>query len=320
MWRFLVQTAIFLCYVCIITIILIVKNTQTISALLTFGKDHNEIKAQNDQKVYEKKKNEKKKFFCSPKNLFHNIFSSIDKFKHITVPKTFFFHFYIVSISFFVFYSLLGEIIGGRESFKNQFFFFMRPIHTWKVGLKRVGIVGQMIIIHSIKRLIESLTFMKRSSKGKMNVFHYFYGMIFYFLLETNMFFAGRGRDELNIGKGEINGRSLVVILFLFSFLFLTSHQFMCHKYLAGLKKYSLPSEFKFVSCPHYFDEILIYILMVFVSILMKYDLMFVLNMIMCTILVCITLMISSSSTFAFYKKKFKEEYEIKWIVIPYLY
>jgi 3-oxo-5-alpha-steroid 4-dehydrogenase 3 len=47
----------------------------------------------------------------------------------------------------------------------------------------------------------------------------------------------------------------------LLAYLFAWVNQYRCHKYLAGLKKYSLPENgmFKYLICPHYTCECLLY-------------------------------------------------------------
>jgi 3-oxo-5-alpha-steroid 4-dehydrogenase 3 len=47
-------------------------------------------------------------------------------------------------------------------------------------------------------------------------------------------------------------------------YLFAWINQYQCHKHLAGLKKYSLPSQglFRFLLCPHYTCECLLYLSM----------------------------------------------------------
>lgn len=52
------------------------------------------------------------------------------------------------------------------------------------------------------------------------------------------------------------------------AFLVASWKQHECHKHLAGLKKYTLPSQglFKYIVCPHYFCECVIYAVIAFVA------------------------------------------------------
>ena len=45
-------------------------------------------------------------------------------------------------------------------------------------------------------------------------------------------------------------------------FLYASINQYRCHRHLAGLKKYSLPELglFRYLICPHYFCECLVYL------------------------------------------------------------
>ena len=47
-------------------------------------------------------------------------------------------------------------------------------------------------------------------------------------------------------------------------YLFAATNQYQCHKHLAGLVKYSLPTKgaFRILVCPHYFFECLLYLSM----------------------------------------------------------
>lgn len=97
--------------------------------------------------------------------------------------------------------------------------------------------------------------------------------------------------------------------------------QHRCHKHLAGLKKYSLPGlgMFRYLICPHYTCECLIYLSLALVAApkgqWCNRTLLSVL------IFVAVNLGVTAHGTRNWYIEKFGPERVVgKWIMIPLLY
>lgn len=140
-----------------------------------------------------------------------------------TVPKAWFAHFYYLSTAL---------------SLVNVYLYYNSPV-VW------------LVAFHSIRRLYETKVICKYSSSSRMNWSHYVVGIWFYTVLNT----------IISLKHYE---RKVVYSLKPFSFLLFSLaswDQHNNHRTLSKLVKYSLPTDglFRWVCCPHYFDEVLIY-------------------------------------------------------------
>ena len=94
-----------------------------------------------------------------------------------------------------------------------------------------------------------------------------------------------------------------------------------CHRYLAGLKKYSLPQNgmFRFLVCPHYSCECLIYAALMVAAAPEGYWYNRTLS---CALLfVLINLGVTASGTRRWYIGKFgSESVASRWVMIPFVF
>lgn len=94
-----------------------------------------------------------------------------------------------------------------------------------------------------------------------------------------------------------------------------------CHRHLAGLKKYSLPSQgsFEYLICPHYAFECLIYIAIAWVA--APQGKLFN-NSVLCGLLfVAVNLGATAQGTKKWYSDKFgAEKVAGKWKMIPFVF
>lgn len=145
------------------------------------------------------------------------------KLIHLTVPKSFFSHFYYLSSSL----SILATINYPRA-----------PI-VW------------LILIHSLRRLYETKYICTYTAHSRMNWSHYVVGIWFYSSLHMLL--------NISLLENEIPAS----FGFISTIIFILASMDQCknHQTLSSLIKYSLPTDgmFKIVCCPHYLDEILIY-------------------------------------------------------------
>lgn len=147
----------------------------------------------------------------------------LDQVIHFTVPKTYFSHFYILSLT-------LSIITVVR--------YYQYPI-TW------------ILLFHSSRRLYETL-FVSKYTGSRMNWSHYVVGLWFYSVLHIIL--------NIKLASNGINSNINMISLCLF--LYSSREQFKSHQILANLKKYSLPQDrlFQIVCSPHYLCEIGIYL------------------------------------------------------------
>lgn len=190
-----------------------------------------------------------------------------------TVPKSFFQHFYILS-----------TIMAIVSLYWHYQYFII-----W------------IILFHSIRRLYETRYVSVYTTKSRMNWSHYAVGIWFYssFHMIVNI--------KLYQLKVTSEPRLLPTIIFLMASIDQNSN----HKILSRLVKYSLPKDglFKYICCPHYMDEILIYLSFVTYCNELFWPFIWVI----------ISLTIAAKEARQFYVKKFKEKDVPRYCILPYV-
>mgnify|MGYP003362287092 CR=1 FL=1 len=192
---------------------------------------------------------------------------------HFTVPKAWFSHFYILSTGLSIITCLS----------------FPRYVLPW------------LILLHSLRRLYETLYVNKYTSKSRMNWTHYAVGIWFYSVLHIIMLiklYENKLEKTLNVPA--------FVVMAIASW-----DQYMNHKVLSKLVKYSLPKQrlFTVVSSPHYMDELLIYASYV------PYNWEFI----WLVVWIFASLSVSALETQKYYKRVFTKEKIPPYAIIPYL-
>ncbi|PHH88371.1 hypothetical protein CDD83_7616 [Cordyceps sp. RAO-2017] len=136
------------------------------------------------------------------------------------------------------------------------------------VELGRVFVAFAMLAVQGTRRLYEC-RFVLRPSKSPMLVPHWLLGIAFYTFMGLAVWIHGSGA----ILAAWTSGRPAIVVTprvpsAVALFLMASLKQNECHCYLAGLKKYTLPSEglFRHLVCPHYSCECVIYLAIAFVA------------------------------------------------------
>lgn len=147
----------------------------------------------------------------------------INRWIHYTVPKYYFYHFYVIS-------SCLSALTLCA---------YPQYVVVW------------LLLCHSLRRLYETLFVSVHNERSRMNWSHYVVGLWFYTTLHIIL--------NVELYRGNIEVRFPTMALMIFCIAGWDQHE--NHKVLARLIKYSLPQErcFRWVCCPHYTDEILIY-------------------------------------------------------------
>ncbi|KAK6461122.1 roles in filamentous growth, cell polarity, and cellular elongation [Scheffersomyces coipomensis] len=273
-------------YIFIISNIILVKFYKPLNNLLLHGKSISN-KAINDS---------------TTKTTF--LKSIVDQAVTLTVPKSWFTHYYVVFL----------VLCSSIQLFPT----YVDVVHNDLVTFKNIKLIHYIMWIQSLRRVIESYTITKFTSKSTMNFSHYFVGLAHYVLISINCF------TNLSLYKDYTSSifqsLTLVDIVLLISFTLLSIDQFSSHYHLSTLKKYSIPHKFHWVSSQHYLDEILIYTVILIFS--LKHGFNQVcwfnqLNFILAWIFVVINLSISSIDNYKWYKLKFGDEFKLKWAIIP---
>ncbi|OHT04266.1 hypothetical protein TRFO_28245 [Tritrichomonas foetus] len=159
-----------------------------------------------------------------------------------------------------------------------------------------------LLFIHSFRRLNESL-FMTKFSNRKMHIINLLAGLLFYAMAPITLAFCSNGHYEYSIPL-------------IFFATVLNTLQFLSHQKLASLKKYSIPKGWLFakLTSPHYFLEIVLYLVYFLSTPHIFTFLMF--------IFVLINLSHQSIMTHKWYVDRFDGEFTTlhRYIIFPFIY
>ncbi|KAG6162736.1 hypothetical protein E4U11_002463 [Claviceps purpurea] len=178
------------------------------------------------------------------------------------VPHAWFWHFYLVSTGLSVFWawqyltrgSVMGVLVERQQQQQEQ--------QSPSTELGRVFLAWAMMAAQGSRRLLECF-WVTRPGRTPMWFMHWVLGLLFYTVMSVAVWVEGSG----DIIKSWHSPKPAVlwttrVPWTLAVFLAAWLKQNECHRYLASLKKYTLPDEgvFKHIVCPHYTCECIIYL------------------------------------------------------------
>jgi len=111
--------------------------------------------------------------------------------------------------------------------------------------------------IHLVRRFLETVCMMKYPEEARMHVIAYLFGMTYYIVVPLTY---GTGSDRMRRLSG-IDSIGTAIFL-LGNIIQWHSHYVLSLLTKKGRGRYIIPKEglFKYVSCPHYFGEIVIYL------------------------------------------------------------
>lgn len=209
--------------------------------------------------------------------------------QNIYIPKKWFTHFYIIHFIFSAINCCIIELNNTHVPFSD------------------IHIICIFNLIQSTRRLYECIYVSKFSSKAKIHLFHYLVGLIFYSsinIIPLLMYFLNQCSHPKIIN---------IVIAFII-FLFASYDQWINHNILSNQIKYTLPNYglFKYVICPHYFDESMIYLSLLIIKPCISFIIIF--------LWVLINLTISANQSYIFYKEKKEIKISNHYIIIPFIY
>lgn len=218
----------------------------------------------------------------------------VERILAIQVPKSWFLHYY-------VFYLALQWFQG---------------IYIWynSLPLTKNTIIWALMTFQATRRVLESYTLTKWNPKLTMHVTHYHVGLLYYLGISSNCFLGLLDNNE------PLQWTWMYVVLVLVFFLS-SIDQFLNHKHLASLKKYSVPTFnlFKVVACAHYFDEIIIYLVVLLILFVQTPYSIPDFNFLGSWVFVVTNLSVSANGSHLYYKEKF-DNYKVKYAAIPYLF
>jgi len=190
----------------------------------------------------------------------------------ITVPKSWFLHFYIFS-SIYVpcLLYLAYQVYVNENAVPGSVHYSLDLVCTQSrqsnTEAEAAVLVLMLLSLQCLRRLYEC-AFVNAKSKSTMNVLHYVVGFTHYFCAGTGVLceapsFTNRGPtqpwDKLKMFDVK---NALYVLMFFMAWL----AQFRTHKIFSSLKqknssKHGIPHGglFQYVSCPHYLCEVVIY-------------------------------------------------------------
>ncbi|KAM3465878.1 hypothetical protein MY5147_000219 [Beauveria neobassiana] len=194
------------------------------------------------------------------------------------VPHAWFWHFYLLSVACSAFWAwqfwARGSVLRALAERQQQ---QQRATVDGSGGgveeaeamaqmereLGKVFAAWIMMALQGTRRLYESVCVMKTGSGSSMWVVHWAVGLSFYAIMSISVWIEGSDAILASWETQEparILASRVPVAMALYFWAWNKQHE--CHAHLARLKKYTLPSEglFRFLVCPHYTCECLIYL------------------------------------------------------------
>lgn len=196
-----------------------------------------------------------------------------------------------------------------------------------------------LMFLQASRRVYEHLVFSKPSN-SKMWIVHWLLGIAFYLCMSISVWIEGSGKVETGFGWRtridrtfidsirnrplDLSNTGLVspqTAIALVAYMFAWTSQYWCHKYLAGLKKYSLPKSgmFRFLICPHYTCECFLYAsLMVAAA---PEGSLYNKTMLCALFFVSVNLGVTAEGTRQWYIRKFgSDSVAARWNMIPFVF
>ncbi|TLD20359.1 hypothetical protein PspLS_08383 [Pyricularia sp. CBS 133598] len=236
------------------------------------------------------------------------------------IPHSWFATFYAISLSgsgFWAYqFASQGEVLRVIASTQDA----SRPEATGQ-SLVAVKVAWALMALQGARRLFEQL-FVLRPSTSKMWIIHWALGLSFYIFMSVAVWIQGSG-SILDQWSNPNDGHrpSLNVITGSVMFLVASVTQFKCHSHLAGLKKYSLPTQglFQYTVCAHYTCECVIYISLAIVA--APEGQLFNKTILSALVFVAVNLGLTAHGTRKWYETKFgPDKIASRWTMIPLVY
>ncbi|XP_071088018.1 polyprenal reductase-like [Haliotis cracherodii] len=249
-------------------------------------------------------------------------------FNLFDVPKRWFTHFYmlgvVVNTSLLI---LLARVVVFRVPFpqpvQNIFNTLWAPNHTPE-GVSGTAVVLVLVMeeLQVLRRCYECL-FVSVFSDSKISVVHYIMGLLLYLTFGSCILASTDFNNFRMTGVDQMGLVCVVVGCFLFFLASMLQHQTLhilsklrkSHSGVVENRQHLLPNGglFEYVSCPHFFTEILIYLAM---NIVVQFQHQACLSI---GIFVLVNQVIMSLMTHDWYRKNFRMFPKDRKAVFPYL-
>ncbi|XP_071949465.1 polyprenal reductase-like [Antedon mediterranea] len=252
--------------------------------------------------------------------------------KVIQIPKSYFKHYYLTSMisnGYLLWVLVNVYFLGGQAPswyIKCVQMLTYYPVNKPSVSHLSVLLMATVIVFQGTKRFLECVI-LSKYSKATMNVVHYVLGITFYLFCGFSLISEAPDLSKpvpftgpVELFKQQIRWYHIFAILL---YVWSSWHQYICHKIFSDLRKtdkdknsHKIPygDWFQYVSCPHYFFEILIYtsgIFMLGFSHQMWY---------MVYAFVITNQLAASYTVHKWYKDKFEDYPKNRTAVIPFVY
>jgi len=238
----------------------------------------------------------------------------------ISVPKSYFTHFYIFSSVYIPLLLCLtiAEASGRRlpDSVKPTLDFLCTTDRTSNTSRTSALLALSLLSLQCFRRLYECVA-VNQASKSTMNVTHYIVGFAHYFCTGTGIVCEAPGFAP---GLAAPTPSLLLLVPLVCIFFWAWYQQLEAHRIFARLKianptKHSVPygGLFSLVSCPHYTMEVVLYTVLLLILGISHSSMLLVWSWVV--INQCIAGLMSHS----WYQTKFKEYPPTRKAIIPYL-
>ncbi|KOS17753.1 Polyprenol reductase [Escovopsis weberi] len=236
----------------------------------------------------------------------------------IQVSHSWFTHFYAVSLLWSLFW--WGQFLS-EGPIMHWLAERQRASGTDNVDMGRVVIAMTLMALQGARRLYESL-FVSKQGKTPMMFAAWVAGLLYYAANGVAVWIEGA--DAVSRGWTSAQEISILTPRNVFGiavFLYAAATQYRCHRHLASLKKYSLPTEgwFASVLCAHYTAECLLYLALAFVA--APPDRLFNTTLLCSVFFAASNLGVTALDAKQWYVNKFgADQVEHKWCMIPYVF
>ncbi|XP_050416592.1 polyprenol reductase [Patella vulgata] len=227
--------------------------------------------------------------FITVGGILHNLFyfgklrdrkyyDAIGRFRFLDVPKRYFLHFYIVGVIFntAVICVFVNAIYRGKiwpSIFREVFDILNYPNISKNSQLNGFNVIIVLLMeeVQVIRRLYECVA-VHIFSESKMSIIHYGIGLLFYCSFSCGVLSEVDPNHIVQFKASLLEVVILSTSIVIFSLSWYKQHS--TFKILANLRTYKKDSKtslqhflpngdlFHYVSCPHFFTEILIYFAM----------------------------------------------------------
>ncbi|KAL7789908.1 hypothetical protein V8C37DRAFT_385484 [Trichoderma ceciliae] len=193
----------------------------------------------------------------APKEGFLDVLTS-----HGQVPHSWFIHFYITSVSWSIFWGWQflskGSLMRTMAEMQHQ---STVNGQSSEVELSATLVAWFLMSSQGARRLFECL-FVFKPGSSPMWFVHWALGLAYYTAVGISVWIQGAGAILQSWESPQPIRLTPQIIIGAAVFGFAAAQQNHCHKHLASLKKYTLPSEgwFRYLICPHYTFECLLYL------------------------------------------------------------